>query len=241
MVAGQQGDPRFFNSWGPKALFGIGTADDQIVDRSIIIHIQRKKRSDDVIRLRDTKVDFAVLRQKLFRWATDNLANVADAKPKIPDALDDRAGNNWEPLLAVAGVLGGDWPKRAFTASLALNDTDDQETVATLLLARLQEIIENSNPSRTRNKAGQEIEYLESGYLVDELNEYKDMPWKDWAKGNGLSRRKFADLLRDFEIKPLRFGHKNEYGYNLADLKAAIERYVPLETPKNDFKGVAES
>jgi putative DNA primase/helicase len=238
---GENNEIRFFSSWGPKALFGIGTADDQIIDRSIIIHIQRKKRSDDVARLRDTKVDFSVLRQKLFRWAADHSADVADAAPKIPEALDDRAGNNWEPLLAVAGVLGGDWPKKAMLASLALNDTDDQETVTTLLLARLQEIIENSNPSRTRNKAGEEIQYLESGHLVDELNKYKDMPWKDWAKGNGLSQRKLADMLRDFEIKPLRFGHEKESGYNLSDLKAAIERYVSSETPKNAFKGAAES
>ena len=39
----------------------------------------------------------------------------------VPDGLNDRAADNWEPLLAVADRAGGDWPERARKAAVALS------------------------------------------------------------------------------------------------------------------------
>ena len=38
------------------------------------------------------------------------------ARPEIPDALDDRAEEAWEPLFAIALLAGGDWPDRTWMA-----------------------------------------------------------------------------------------------------------------------------
>ena len=44
-----------------------------------------------------------------------------DAWPDMPDGIIDRAADVWEPLLAVADLVGGDWPDRARHAAVALN------------------------------------------------------------------------------------------------------------------------
>ena len=39
----------------------------------------------------------------------------------MPAGLDDRAADCWRPLLAIAELVGGDWPERARAAALALS------------------------------------------------------------------------------------------------------------------------
>jgi len=43
-------------------------------------------------------------------WAADNFGKLADPDPKMPD-LNDRAADNWHPLLAIADLVGGTWPE----------------------------------------------------------------------------------------------------------------------------------
>ena len=45
----------------------------------------------------------------LFR-AADNFDKLAEPDPKMPD-LNDRAADNWHPLLAIADLAGGTWPE----------------------------------------------------------------------------------------------------------------------------------
>ena len=53
------------------------------------------------------------------------------ARPALPEALNDRAQDNWEPLLGIADLAGGDWPKAARDAALELSV--DAETEASSL------------------------------------------------------------------------------------------------------------
>src|SRR5450759_4135257 len=57
--------------------------------------------------------------------------------PAMPDALDDRAADNWEPLLAIADLAGGDYPKLARSAALHLSGSAeiDEQTIGVQLLA----------------------------------------------------------------------------------------------------------
>jgi uncharacterized protein DUF3631 len=43
----------------------------------------------------------------------------------MPDALHDRAQDNWEPLIAIADLAGGGWPKLARDAASALSGAVD--------------------------------------------------------------------------------------------------------------------
>lgn len=44
-----------------------------------------------------------------------HLDRLSYASPHLPDELDDRAQDCWEPLLAIADLAGGGWPVRART------------------------------------------------------------------------------------------------------------------------------
>ena len=49
------------------------------------------------------------------------------ALPEIPDDLNDRAQDNWEPLLAIADLAAGDWPNTARPAAKALSKEAEGE------------------------------------------------------------------------------------------------------------------
>jgi putative DNA primase/helicase len=106
--------PRRFSTWAPKAIATIQALADTLEDRSIVVQLQRKPKAAKVMRLRKRdSEEFANLRRKALRWANDSLAKLTDPDPDIPDALNDRAADNWRPLLAIADLAGGEWPARA--------------------------------------------------------------------------------------------------------------------------------
>ena len=43
------------------------------------------------------------------------------ARPQLPKALHNRPADNWRPLLAIADVAGGEWPKQARRAAETLS------------------------------------------------------------------------------------------------------------------------
>src|SRR5262249_55754184 len=57
---------------------------------------------------------------RLVIWAGQVADTMAAARPEMPPGIEDRAGDMWEPLLAIADAAGGDWPKRARDAATEL-------------------------------------------------------------------------------------------------------------------------
>src|SRR5437763_2840747 len=89
-----------------KALAGIGSLPDTIADRSLTISLKRKGRGEQVerFRLRTTPTEAEALRITLDAWASEFVATLEDARPQLPDELDDRAQDVCEPLLAIADL-----------------------------------------------------------------------------------------------------------------------------------------
>jgi hypothetical protein len=54
------------------------------------------------------------------RWAGDHAVTLAGADPAMPAGFVNRVADNWRPLLAVADVVGGEWPERARQAASKL-------------------------------------------------------------------------------------------------------------------------
>jgi putative DNA primase/helicase len=106
--------PRRFSTWAAKAIATIRSLADTLEDRSVIITLQRKLRNANVERLRrrDTE-EFQKLRSQAARWAADNFGKLVDPNPVVPEVLNDRASDNWRPLLAIADLAGGAWPEDA--------------------------------------------------------------------------------------------------------------------------------
>jgi uncharacterized protein DUF3631 len=101
------------------AIAAIGKLPATIEDRSILINLSRRRLDEKIERLRSNRIaDLEQMASRAARWAADRMIELASSDPKIPDALHDRAADNWRPLLAIADVAGGDWPVRARRAAL---------------------------------------------------------------------------------------------------------------------------
>src|SRR5262249_34108199 len=74
-------EPEFFDTFGCKVLASIGSLDETIEDRSILVDMKRKPRGVEVTELCDVdpKV-FINLRRKLARWAVDYCEGLSSIK-----------------------------------------------------------------------------------------------------------------------------------------------------------------
>ena len=63
-----------------------------------------------------------------------------DADPAVPTELNDRAADNWRPLLAIADRAGSQWPEKARRAALELSavKAGEADTMRTLLLSDIR-------------------------------------------------------------------------------------------------------
>jgi len=106
--------PHRFSTWAPKAIATIRALADTLEDRAVVVQLQRKPPGAKVERLRKRDNErCAGLRSQAARWAEDNFDKLVDPDPQVPDALNDRAADNWRPLLAIADLVGGEWPQLA--------------------------------------------------------------------------------------------------------------------------------
>jgi hypothetical protein len=222
---------RRYSTYCPKAFGIIGKLTATLMDRSIEIPMQRKK-NERVERLRrpDDK-QHAELRRKCLRWANDNRKALASIEPKLPDGLNDRAIDIWEPLLAVAQQIGGDWPKLADQAAKALSGGEAAtEERSVELLADIKRISESSKSTEMTTKA-----------LIVALCDDEERPWATYNKGNPITDRQLAKLLEPFHVlsetihaKP-GSGGKDAKGYKFDKFRDAFERYLtPADDGQND-------
>jgi hypothetical protein len=211
---------RNFRTYCPKAFAGIATnVPDTVVDRSIPIHMSRKRREDQVERWRDSRVELVAegVRESIRAACVAGVALVAvlgEKEPELPDELSDRAQDAWEPLLAIADYAGGEWPARARKAAVSLMAEEDE---ALPLGARLLGDIRDVFTLHPSNKMGT-TELLEHLYKIEESG------WGDWF-GKPITSRKLASLLKPYGIEP----HKERdwRGYYLGDFLDAFGRYLP--------------
>jgi hypothetical protein len=224
--------PRSFAVFCPKALAGIGRLPDTVLDRSIPITLKRRRRAEAVERFRPTRLrrEADRIRTSLAEWATAAAA-LADADPALPDALNDRAQDGWEPLLAIADLAGGDWPTRARRAAAALSgdpEHNDDESLGVRLLADI------------RTAFGDDERLFSKG-LVARLVADEEGPWGD-LHGRELDARSLARLLAAFDIRPrsIRIGEATAKGYERGQFTDAFERYcTPPETPPDALGDIA--
>ena len=221
---GEGNEPRCFSTWAAIALAGIGTLPATLADRSIEIKLKRKTTSEPAQRL-DCHARGALgeVARKIARWALDNRARVQSAEPLLPDTLDDRASDNWRPLIDLADTAGGKWPGRARAAALALSGRRNDDGIAVAVLAAIKDLF-----------AAQHTDRLGSKRIVAALTADPTARWGESNRGKPLSEAQLARLLRPFEIYPTSFG--NARGYRLVDCQDAFARYVLPDQPAETVK-----
>jgi putative DNA primase/helicase len=218
---------RDFTVWCPKAMACLKSPlPDTTMSRSIVLRLARKTSSEtcDNLRLRLAAEVLGPIQRQAARWATDHLDALRVIEPVMPDGLSDRTADAWEPLFAIADLVGGDWPKRARAAALLLSGkTVDTESYGAQLLADLHEVFTEKDTDRLPTKE-----------ILEALVSRDDRPWVEWVGGRGqapkpLSARGLSRLLHPFGIGPraTRDGPAVFKGYLKADFKDAWARYLP--------------
>ena len=185
--------PRRFSTWAPKAIATIRALADTLEDRAIVVQLQRKPKTASVVRLRKRdSEEFAILRRQAARWAHDNFSRLTDPEPDIPEVLNDRAADNWRPLLAIADLAGGAWPGRAREAACLLSgEGHDSTSVNVELLADIR-------------LAFGETDVIRSADLVAKLIADPERPWAEWRHGKPITQKQLAGLLGPSASSPRR-------------------------------------
>jgi hypothetical protein len=210
-----------FSCWCPKIIARIGRLPETLADRCIVVRMQRKTPNDQCERLRDLDV-VAVgkdLRQQCAEFVEQHREAIATAKPAIPESLNDRAADIWEPLLAIADCAGGDWPQLAREAGVALSsDTRENNPIGSLLLDIFL-LFAMSGQDRLPTRA-----------LIDALNtQFTERPWMETRKGQRSTEMWLSEQLRPFGISPRTLRNQNTLakGYVREDFDEAFRRYIP--------------
>jgi putative DNA primase/helicase len=218
-TVGDEHEPRQFSTWGFKAIAGIGKRAATIEDRAITISLKRKLAGEKVERLRHTVPGlFDTLGRKLARFAADNMERIAKLRPHLPEALNDRAQDNWEPLLAIADVAGGPWPQKAREAALGLSGSKNEAaSLGEELLRDIQDIF-----------AEKAVDRIAGADLVAALLAMAHRPWGEANRGKPITQAWLARRLGEFGIRPknTRIGSKVPKGYEREMLQDAFARYL---------------
>ncbi len=231
---GGQYVPKRFSTWCPKVIAQIGKLFSTWEDRSIVIPMRRKAKSEQTAKLKRKALgslgDFG---RQAARWAKDHLEALAAAEPKMPEALDDRAADNWEPLLAVAECIGRAWPERVKAAALALSGDRDaeDETLGIRLLRNIRQIF---NRRAKEDRKYTDPDRIASKDLMDALLKEAEWGWAAAFKGDPLTQQNLASTLRPFGVRPksLRPDKDSTTSFRGYERKAFIDpwnRYLPPE------------
>lgn len=224
-LVGDNHEPKQFSTWGPKAISGIGKLADTLMDRSVILELRRKLPSERVERLRHADpIQFEVFKRQLARFSADAGPAIQAARPIIPESLNDRAQDNWEPLLAIADHAGGHWPGRARQAALKISGKDtDPPSLSVELLQDIKTAFEERRWLKVK-----------SADLIEALCEDDMKPWATYSRGQRITPRQLANRLGEYKIQPksVRLGMTVSKGYERDQFEDAFIRYIPApDTP----------
>jgi hypothetical protein len=220
--------PRKFPVFGAKSIAGIALErhlPDSTMSRGIVINMRRKLPDETVTRLRYAEPGlFARLCAKLERAADDYAEAIQQVRPHLPDALSDRAQDNWEPLLAIAEVAGDGWLERATQAALILsNQSNEKVSTGNELLSDIQSIFDE------RAHGKKNWDKISSSELITELEHIPESPWATYNQGRPIAPRQLASQLAVYGIKSktVRLGpHDTPKGYELSQFEDAFARYL---------------
>ncbi|MGZ3117031.1 DUF3631 domain-containing protein [Streptomyces sp. H62] len=225
-ISGPEHKTRKFPTFAMAALAGIGALPDTVMDRAVVIRMQRRKDGERVDQFRSRRDIPALhaLRDRLAAWIRPLMDTAEDLVPRMP--VQDRAADTWEPLVIVAELAGGTWPEDARAACAAMcaaeADKDDESNLKTRLLQDIR---------RAFARCG-DPDIMRTRDLLEELLKDQEAPWAEYGTA-GLSPRHLGLLLKDFDIKAatLRFeGGRQAKGFARLRFTDAWARYCPEES-----------
>lgn len=236
-TVGDDHEPRRFRTWGAKAVALIGKLPATMTDRSVVIPLQRKSK-ERIERLREGhSVLFSILRRKLSRWVQDNSSKLKEANPEVPENLNDRAQDNWRPLLTIADAAGEIWQEKARRTAEKLSGEIGGGGLGVQLLADIREVISGKyEADQFIHSSMANEEKFFSSVLLEEVLKLEERPWAEAYKGKGLTVNRMAHLLEPYGIRSqqIRIGSASKKGYLRESFEDAFSRYLPVLAPQRE-------
>jgi putative DNA primase/helicase len=214
-VASKQSRLALHSCWCPKVIAAIGKLPETLTDRCIVIRMQRKMSSERCDRVRNLmRVE---LQMRCAQFVREREGEICGAQPTLPACLNDRAGDIWEPLLAIAEVAGGHWPELARNAAVKLSSGEEEPSELVHLLKDLQRVFERSNKDR-----------LFSRDIVTAVNAEPNSGWEGLRGGREINEWWLSQQLRGVGIRPrtMWIGGVAAKGYLLEDFEPVFARYA---------------
>jgi hypothetical protein len=199
------------------ALAGLDDLPDTLMTRSVIVRMRRRSPAEriepwrrrinapEAEKLADRLAEWTTACQHLVRW------------PDMPDGIEDRPADVWEPLLAVADLAGKHWPERSRRSAVALvaQSSDHGGSLGVMLLRDLRDIFGDADR-------------LPTEIILARLIKLEESPWGD-LRGKPLDARGLARRLGKYGVQPkrMRDGESVVRGYEAAELSDPFNRYLP--------------
>lgn len=227
VAVGDQQTVQPFPVYAAVAVAGLGWLPDTILHRSVVIRMRRRAPNEHVeaFRSRIHEPEGHALRDRLAAWADSVRDRVNGAFPTMPDGVNDRPADVWEPLLAVADAAGGVWPTRAREACVELVTAAAAGDKASLGIRLLTDLRDNVFCGADRMPTTQ---------ILAALTAMDEAPWAD-MNGKPLDSRQLSKHLADYvtsdnqpiKARNMRIGEGVAKGYYATDLADAWARYCP--------------
>lgn len=209
-------EPIEFPVWCAKAIAGIGKQDDTLTSRSIVISLRRKLVSETVKPVRfNLYQEYEAIRNTLAAWAADfEPISEEEMKPFLK-ANTDRGIDNWLPLGIIAKRITPELVRRVQAALNAIEErqSDSLQSAGVQLLSDVHDVVSKcSRPEWSSTDL----------YNAVVFNEETD--WSVFNHGRPITKKRFTQMLNDFEIKPTKRSNANVF--YVADLEDAFKRYL---------------
>ncbi|PLZ01570.1 hypothetical protein CY652_15790 [Burkholderia sp. WAC0059] len=232
----EKGKAVSFDTFFMKAFFGIGLLPETLADRSIVITLERKAEEDDIETHIVSENDvFASVRACFAQLAHLYADDVRHASRNPIKLGNDRAGNNWETLLAVAHILGDNWVEHGQHAAKMLSVHASSQANAGIeeLIPDIKLVFDSTGASR-----------LSSEKLCDYLSTDPEKPWATFSRGGPITARDLAKMLKLLRIESRNLREERTpdqkdpspplKGYHRADFAKTFRQDVPREPGDGD-------
>ena len=215
--------PELFPTFAPKAIGMVGRKlPPATLSRCIFIELRRRKKDEYVEKFGHVDdSELADLRRRLRRWALDNQDTLRNAKPSMPDELQNRRADNWKLQLAIADLCSGaeDFGDKARAAASKIEGMADNRTIGVRLLADIKALFD----------ADPEAHCMSSAAIVDKLVGDPEKQWAELARGKPLTQNRLAKLLGPYKIISQTVtppGQKDAKGYYRNQFEEAWSCYL---------------
>jgi len=221
---GESNKVQKFDVYCPKAFAAIESLPDTLADRSIIIHMQRKRKTDKTQRfnLRRVSRPAKLLQEEIARLVGSEKKALREAYDQASplEFLEDREEDLFTPVFVVCATFSPSRLGELKGCALALTGAKAEADVDDSLGLRLLKDISQVWPEGQR--------YISTEDLLSRLRGLAESPWQT---GVELTPRKLAWMLRPFGVtsRTVRLESGTPRGYAREDFIPCFSSYVARE------------